>query len=67
MEKFAISASILILTVMIARTPLRIPVRMAARPLIWLSAMTQLRIEATMTTLTSPFRRKTHSMETDTQ
>lgn len=66
MTQFAISASILILTVVVARTPLRIPVSLAARPLIWLSAMAQLRIEATMTALTSPFRRKTHSTETDT-
>ncbi len=64
MTQFAISASILILTVVVARTPLRGPIKLAARPLIWLSAMIQLRIESTMAALTGSFRRK-HSTKTD--
>jgi tellurite resistance protein TerC len=63
--QFGISAGILILTVVVARTPLRVPIKLAARPLIWLSAMIQLRIESTMAVLTGSFRRK-HSTETDT-
>ncbi len=63
--QFAISTGILILTVLVARTPLRVPIQLAARPLIWLSAMVQLRIESAMTALTAPLRRKAHSTETD--
>ncbi|MFQ3632800.1 TerC family protein [Roseiflexus sp.] len=65
MTQFAISASILILTVIVARTPLRVPITLAARPVIWLAAMTQLRLESVTTTLPS-FRRKERSTDTDT-
>ncbi|MGB9754076.1 MAG: tellurium resistance protein TerC [Roseiflexus castenholzii] len=63
MTQFVISASILILTVVVARTPLRVPVALAARPLIWLSAMIQLRIEATTAAMTGSFRRKEQPTE----
>lgn len=66
MTQFAISASILILTVVVARTPLRVPIRLAARPIIWLSAMIQLRIDTAVAVMASSFRRKEHSTETDT-
>lgn len=65
MTQFAISASILILTVIVARTPLRVPITLAARPVIWLAAMTQLRLESVTTTLSS-FHRKERSTDTDT-
>ena len=65
MTQFAISAGILTLTVIVARTPLRGPAQLMARPFIWMSAMVQLRLEAATAVVTSPFRRKEHSPETD--
>lgn len=63
--RFVISARILILTVIVARTPLRGPAQLMARPFIWMSAMVQLRLEAATAVVTSPFRRKERSPETD--
>jgi len=65
MTQFAISVGILILTVIVARTPLRGPAQLMARPLIWMSAMLQLRLEEATAIVTSPFRRKERSPETD--
>ncbi len=65
MTQFAISAGILILTVIVARTPLRGPAQLMARPFIWMSAMLQLRLEEVTAIVTSPFRRKERSPETD--
>jgi len=58
LTQFAISAGVLALTVIVARTPLRGPVTLAARPVIWLTAMAQQRIERVVDALTGPFRRK---------
>lgn len=58
LTQFAISAGVLVLTVIVARTPLRGPVTLAARPVIWLTAMVQQGIERGVDALTGPFRRK---------
>ncbi|MGQ9549160.1 MAG: TerC family protein [Roseiflexus sp.] len=65
MTQFAISAGILLLTVIVARSPLRGPVRLMARPFIWMSAMFQMRLEVTTAMVTGQFRRKERSPETD--
>lgn len=58
MQQFAISAGMLLLTIVVARTPLRYPVAVAARPIVWLAAMLQIQIERIITAITSPLRRK---------